>query len=102
MKQRGGQMDNFEHVPGENRGTVKLYALSTCIWCRKTENLLSSLGVAYDYCDVDQLFGDAQTETEAEIMKWNPKVSFPTMVINEEKCILGFDETTIRRELGNG
>jgi glutaredoxin len=93
-------MDNFEHVPGQNHGKVVLYALSTCIWCRKTKKLLSSLGVEYNYCDVDQLEGDFQTETEAEIMKWNPQVSFPTLVINDERCIVGFDEAKIRGELG--
>lgn len=94
-------MEKFQHVPGQDQGKVLLYTLSTCIWCRKTKNLLSMLGVAYDYCDVDQLEGDVQTETEAEIMKWNPKVSFPTMVIHDQKCIVGFDETKIRGELGN-
>ena len=93
-------MEKFKHVSGKDRCKVELYALSTCIWCRKTKNLLSTLGVAYDYCDVDQLEGDVQTETEAEIMKWNPKVSFPTMVIHEQVCIVGFDEMKIREELG--
>jgi glutaredoxin-like protein NrdH len=93
-------MESYTHVSGKNHGKILLYALSTCIWCRKTKNLLNSLGVSYDYCDVDQLEGDAQSETETEIMKWNPKVSFPTLVINDEKCITGFDEVQIRRELG--
>ena len=93
-------MDYFKHVPGQDQGKVILYALSTCIWCRKTKALLSSLGVAYDYCDVDQLEGDAQTETEEMILKWNPKVSFPTMVIHDQQCIVGFDEMKIREELG--
>jgi glutaredoxin-like protein NrdH len=93
-------MEKFIHVSGRDHGKVVLYALSTCIWCRKTKNLLNTLGLAYDYCDVDQLEGDVQTETEAEIMKWNPKVSFPTMVIGDQKCIVGFDEMKIREELG--
>jgi len=25
-----------EHVPGRNAGQVMLYALSTCVWCKKT------------------------------------------------------------------
>ncbi|RQW78074.1 MAG: glutaredoxin family protein, partial [Methanothrix sp.] len=40
---------NFEHVAGKAKGTVTLYALSTCIWCKKTKELLSTLGIAYDY-----------------------------------------------------
>lgn len=93
-------MENFIHVSGQNRGKVVLYALSTCIWCRKTKNLLNSLGVEYDYVDVDQLSSDFQTDTEAEILHWNPQVSFPTLVIANTKCIKGFDEESIRKELG--
>ena len=42
-----------EHVEGENKGKILLYALSTCGWCRKTRQLLDDLGVAYDYIYVD-------------------------------------------------
>ncbi|MCJ7714049.1 glutaredoxin family protein, partial [Candidatus Bathyarchaeota archaeon] len=42
-------------VEGENRGDVKLYALSTCGWCKKTKGLLNDLHAQYSYVDVDQL-----------------------------------------------
>ena len=46
-----------EHVDGKNRGTVMLYALSTCGWCAKTKDLLRELGIAFDYTFVDLLDG---------------------------------------------
>ena len=95
-------MEIFTYVPGENRGRIVLYALSTCIWCRKTKKLLNELGVAYYYVNVDELTGDAQTQTETEILQWNPKVSFPTLILNGQKSIVGYDEKAIREELGHG
>ena len=39
----------IEHVKGENKGKITLYALSTCGWCKKTKKLLDDLGVEYHY-----------------------------------------------------
>ena len=90
---------DFKHVDGENRGKVILYALSTCGWCRKTKNLLNELGVEYHYLDVDLLQGKNKERARKKIMEWNPQCSFPTLVINDENCIIGFDEEKIRGAL---
>ena len=90
---------NIEHVPGKNAGKLMLYALSTCIWCRKTKQLLSDLGIEYDYVFVDLLKGDEKDRAIKAIEKWNPDCSFPTLVINESKCIVGFKEPEIREAL---
>lgn len=89
------------HVSGEKKGNVMLYALSTCGWCRKTKRLLNSLGIEYDYIDVDLLKGAEQDEVMKEVEKWNPKCSFPTVVING-KCIVGFEEKKIKKAVGHG
>ena len=78
-----------------------LYALSTCVWCKKTKRLLEELGVAYDYIDVDGLGREERGEVELEIKKWNPRVSFPTLVLDGSRGIAGFDEEQIRGSLGS-
>ena len=88
------------HVSGKNSGRVMLYALSTCGWCRRTKALLNDLGVAYDYTDVDLLKGKEQDAAMEEIKKYNPDCNFPTMVIDDDKCIVGFREDEIREALG--
>ena len=90
---------DFKHVDGEDRGKVILYALSTCGWCRKTKNLLNELGVEYYYIDVDLLQGKNKENARKKVMEWNPQCSFPTLVINDENCIIGFDEEKIRGAL---
>jgi len=89
----------IEHVSGKNAGKLMLYALSTCIWCRKTKQLLTDLGVEYDYLFVDLLQDQEKEQTIALIEKWNPDCSFPTLVINDSKCIVGFKEKEIREVL---
>ena len=85
-------------VPGENKGEIILYTLSTCIWCRKTKELLEKLGVKYQYIDVDLLQGEEKEKVKAEVMKLNPRCSFPTLAINNQ-CIIGFDEQKIEEAL---
>jgi glutaredoxin len=87
-----------EHVSGRDVGQVLLYALSTCVWCKKTRQLLTELGVAYDYEYVDLLKGDERKEALDTVRRWNPSCSFPTMLING-KCIVGFKESEIREAL---
>lgn len=86
----------LEHVDGKNKGKVILYALSTCGWCAKTKELLRELGIAYDYTFVDLLEGKEQDEAMDQVEKYNPSGSFPTLVIDNKKCIVGFKEQEIR------
>jgi glutaredoxin-like protein NrdH len=87
-------------VSGEDRGKIVLYALSTCVWCKKTKNLLEKHGVGYSYVDVDQLEGEDREKTIDEIKKWNPKCTFPTLVVNDESCIVGYKEDKIKEAIG--
>jgi glutaredoxin-like protein NrdH len=91
--------DDVKHVPGKNAGHVMLYALSTCGWCAKTKQLLDDLGVEYSYKYVDYLQGEERERTIQEVKNCNPSGSFPTLVINNETCIVGYKEDEIRRAL---
>jgi len=87
-----------EHVPGRNAGQVMLYALSTCVWCKKTKQLLADLGVEYNYEYVDLLQDQEKGKAMETVKKWNPACTFPTLVINNE-CVVGFDERKVRELL---
>jgi glutaredoxin len=88
----------FQHVDGKDRGTITLYALSTCGWCAKTKQLLVDLGVAFDYLYVDLVGRDEQKAVVEAVEKVNPNLSFPTVVIGE-RTIVGFKEDEIRQAL---
>lgn len=89
-------MIEYTYVKGMEKGQIRLYALSTCVWCKKTRKLLEKLGVSYEYIYVDLLEGKARDAVMDEIEKWNPHGSFPTIVINEKESIIGFKEDRIR------
>jgi len=89
-----------EHVKGINKAKIMLYAISTCVWCKKTKNLLKKLGVEFDFVFVDLLEEKEKEKVIEEIEKWNPRCSFPTVVINDEECIVGYKEEKIKEVLG--
>lgn len=80
--------------------TVKLYALSTCGWCRKTKELLDTNGIEYDLVYVDLLDGEEKEAVLDQVRKWNPRASFPTVVVNESDSVTGFKEERLRELLG--
>ncbi len=85
-----------KHVEGKDKGHVMLYALSTCVWCKKTKELLQELNVDFDYVNVDQLNPEDKSQAVEKVKKWNPPCSFPSLVIDNSFCIVGYDETKIR------
>jgi glutaredoxin len=87
------------HVEGENKGHVMLYALSTCGWCKKTKGLLEELKVEFYYIHVDHLQGEERAEAIETVKKWNPRCSFPSLVVNDSQCIIGYDEAKIKEAL---
>ena len=87
------------HVDGINKGRVMLYALSTCVHCKMTRQLLNDLGVAYDYLYVDQLSRSEMDEVIKEMEQYNPRGSFPTLVINGTRTIVGSRKDEIREAL---
>ena len=89
-----------EHVDGVKKGKVVLYALSTCVWCKRTKQLLNNLGIAYDYVFVDLLSVSERDKTVKEMEKCNPRCSFPTILMGDGKCIIGFKEDEIREAFG--
>ncbi|MGA2091579.1 MAG: glutaredoxin family protein [Endomicrobiales bacterium] len=88
---------NIEKVEGTQKADIMLYALSTCGWCKKTKQYLNELGVAYRYTFVDLLSESEKDKAVTEITKWNPSCSFPTIVVNNDHCIVGFKPEELKK-----
>jgi len=78
---------------------VKIYSLSTCSHCKSTKKLLSECTIEYDFVDVDLLEGEERKAILEDVRNFNPKCSFPTIVIGG-KVIVGFKEDDIKEALG--
>lgn len=87
-------------VQGVNHShQVVFYGLSTCIWCRKTRQYLEDEGIAFDFFYVDLLQGQEREDVLARVRRWNPAVSFPTIVVDGVKSITGYRPEEIAETL---
>jgi glutaredoxin len=82
----------------EQQKKVRLYSLSTCPTCKIVRQLLEKHGIPYELTEVDMLDSGEQWLMTKEVKKYNPQVTYPTLVI--EEVILGPDEETIKKALG--
>jgi len=94
LKQQAGKGNRYV---GQN--TVRLYTLSTCSHCRAAKRFLDENGIAYDFTDVDLLSGEEKQRAVEEVRKLNPRCSYPTIVLGENRVIVGFRETELREAL---
>ncbi len=93
-------MADFEQVEGARKDhALKLYAISTCGWCRKARNFLDTNDIAYEFVYVDNLKGPDQAEVVEEAAKFNPGRTFPTLVIDGDDVVIGFKEETYREKV---
>ena len=78
---------------------VKIYTLSTCSHCKSTKKFLNECTVVYDFVDVDLLEGEERKAILEDVKKFNPKCSFPTIIIGDT-VIVGYKEDEIKEALG--
>jgi glutaredoxin len=78
---------------------VKMYTLSTCSHCKATKKFLDSCAVQYEFTDVDLLDGEERVAILEDIRQWNPKCTFPTIIIGDT-VVVGYREDEIREALG--
>ncbi len=77
---------------------VKIFSLSTCSHCKSVKKMMTDCTVKYDFVDVDLLKGEERKAILADVKKFNPKCSFPTIIIGE-KVIVGYKEEKIKEAL---
>ena len=70
-----------------------LFALSTCIHCKHAKEFLNTHSIKYDLIHVDLVKDFEQEAVMEEVMKYNPSLSFPTLVVDHgKKVIVGFKQ----------
>lgn len=78
---------------------VKVFALSTCPYCRMTRAYLDENDVAYEAVEVDRLTGDEREAAVAEVKELSGGSSFPVVLIDDE-VIVGFNKKALKERLG--
>lgn len=78
---------------------IKVYALSTCPWCRKTKQFFKDKGVEFEAFDYDLCQPDLQKAILEEMRKYDAGDSFPFVLIGDE-FVQGYDPESYCRILG--
>jgi glutaredoxin-like protein NrdH len=84
----------------EQKKKVRLYALSTCPTCKKVKQFLDGNNIKYEFIEVDLLDSGEQWVTSKEVRKYNPAVTYPTLVL--EEVFTELDESAIKKALDIG
>ncbi len=71
---------------------VVLYALSTCGWCKRTRIFLEDNDVEFECIYVDLLKGAERDAMIRAVRRWNPRGSFPTIVVDDKEVVAGFKQ----------
>jgi glutaredoxin-like protein NrdH len=94
------EMDCLHKVAGDkSKHDLVLFALSTCGWCRKARSFLDENSLAYRYVYVDELEGEEQKDCLERVTKYNPRRSFPTLVVDDNETLVGFDESEYKEKV---
>lgn len=83
----------------DNKHSVLVYALSTCVWCKRMKKFLADNSIGYEYVDVDLCSKEDQEEIRSDILSHGGRLSYPTVVIDDKILITGFKEDKIREAL---
>ncbi len=89
---------NEQLTPIEGHNT--LYALSTCVHCRNAQKMLAEQGIQFDCIYVDLLEGAARSQVVEDVRKINPRLSFPTMLCENGKVLVGVSREDIKEVFG--
>lgn len=79
--------------------SIRLYALSTCPYCRMTKKYLDEHEVTYEHVEVDTLEGDEKQQAIDAVKELSGGTSFPVLVADGE-VVVGFNKTRISEILG--
>lgn len=80
---------------------TKLYALSTCPWCKKTKKFFNDNGIPFEHVDVDTATGDQLDQALSEVDRLVGERAFPITIINGT-VIVGYKPDDFLEALRNG
>lgn len=83
---------DFQRKKGKHcEDDIKLFGLSTCVFCKRAINFLEENEIEYDLVYMDKIDSELKKRTREEFkVKFNERMSFPSLVLNEIDYQIGF------------
>lgn len=88
---------NIEIVEGtkKQKEEIFLFAISTCMWCKKGKKWLKKKGYSYSYLDIDKIPVKEKNQLKKDIESaFGIKPRFPFLIINKVKFDAGYNPDT--------
>lgn len=90
----------FSKVQGKNnQHKVRLYALSTCVWCKMTKQYFKDNDIEYEYLDVDLCEPVEKEQARQQILSKGGTLNYPTVIIDDAKVVTGFRKDLLKEAL---
>ena len=87
-------------VPGKNKKhKVLVYAISTCVWCKRAKKFLIENNIEYEYVDIDVCNREDREKIREAILSRGGRLSYPTVIVDDRSLITGFNEDRLREVL---
>lgn len=92
----------FVEYEGKRRPKeLRLFTLSTCSFCAEAVEFLKEKDIAFDWIETDGLpFGVRRKLRNDFIKLFGGRMYYPTLVVNGEKVLSGFEIEEWKEELG--
>ena len=84
----------FTYEEGSNdTNDITVIALSTCGFCWKGINFLKNNSIKFRYVYIDKVPFEVKARVKTKLLeKYDKKVSFPYVILNEKEVFTGFRE----------
>lgn len=73
-------------------GKPVMYTLQTCLHCVHLKNFMEAHGIEHHLVYVDDFEGEQRSEVMAKLRSFNPRGSFPTLVLPDGQVLVGYRE----------
>jgi glutaredoxin-like protein NrdH len=93
------KMETIKVRGKNNKHKVLLYAISTCVWCKRAKKFLTENNIEYEYVDVDICNKEDLEKIREAILGRGGRLSYPTVIVDDRILVTGFDEGRLREVL---
>jgi len=90
----------MDGIAPEKCGLPVMYTLHTCRHCVHLKDFLAGHGIDHHLVYVDDFADPARMEIMRVLRSYNPRGSFPTLVLPDGRSCVGFREGVVRDLLG--
>ena len=76
-----------------------MYAINTCVWCKKSKGFLADNNIEYEFLDVDKCSKEEREKIRSDILSRGGHLSYPAIIVDNKTLINGFQEEKLREVL---